>query len=585
MKFNKSILNGRRGGYIFLALCLSVFLVCCISPFIGLADGFSRWNLAMEICKSGKISSNTLLSPILPYFKAITYKMTGGFILFTILQVFLFYISVGMYSFLLLKEKVVSVFKAKIPLWFISSFLAIFFPTCFIFPALLTDSSAIFSFIGIWIFVHTQLKKTVLRYICEFILLTLCAMIRINSLVLFVFLMLYFFLRKQKIHSLLILLSITTSLIFPRFLLLKTYNASTLGMIWELTRYLRQNKDDELFSELKSIGNIEVALERYNDDYLNNLIWDNSPPFPAYDTAGKNANKITKLYAKTFFSNPISFSRNKCHFIKRSLGIGKKTLISSARGIHGVDSVTKQFGALPSDKQQAIRNLFIKFTDSIGLISLRPYLLIFIAVALSYCAFVLFGESIYLKLSTVAVGYYSSFLINTQAHEFRYYAPTFFILLIISISALLRLSEFMIEKFSLTKKIIAISKKYKIIAIALAFTSISAFCAFKIYRITHPIIRISSLTDSNWTKGILNSNKQTLLFAYDAKLLEKIQESDILQAQNEKFFIVKVENDSKWIRVTVDKDASACAYPANIAFSNLEIEFDIDSLFENVEDE
>ena len=99
------------------------------------------------------------------------------------------------------------------------------------------------------------------------------------------------------------------------------------------------------------------------------------------------------------------------------------------------------------------------------------------------------------------------------------------------------------------------------------------------------VILLSPITDKNWTKGILNSNKQTLLFAYDAKLLEKIQESDILQAQNEKFFIVKVENDSKWIRVTVDKDASACAYPANIAFSNQGIEFDIDSLFENAEDE
>ena len=82
----------------------------------------------------------------------------------------------------------------------------------------------------------------------------------------------------------------------------------------------------------------------------------------------------------------------------------------------------------------------------------------------------------------------------------------------------------------------------------------------------------------------MNSNKQTLLFAYDAKLLEKIQESDIVQAQNEQFCIVKVDFDSKWIRVTVDKDASACAYPANIAFSNLGINGDIDSLFENAED-
>ena len=98
------------------------------------------------------------------------------------------------------------------------------------------------------------------------------------------------------------------------------------------------------------------------------------------------------------------------------------------------------------------------------------------------------------------------------------------------------------------------------------------------------IIFLSPTTDENWTNGILNSTKKTLLLAYDSELLEKIQESDCVQAQNEQFAIVNREYDSKWIRVTVDRDASLCAYPARISFSNSEIDDDIDSLFENAED-
>lgn len=75
---------------------------------------------------------------------------------------------------------------------------------------------------------------------------------------------------------------------------------------------------------------------------------------------------------------------------------------------------------------------------------------------------------------------------------------------------------------------------------------------------------VSSLTDANWTNGVLNSNTSMILFEYDEDLLKKLIESEHIKTDNQVFEIVNVDNDSGWIRVTVDRDAIACMYPAKI---------------------
>ena len=59
------VMMGIQGGwktYLIITFVEAVAGVFLVYPFIGLADGFSRWNLAMEICENGKIVSDTLLS-------------------------------------------------------------------------------------------------------------------------------------------------------------------------------------------------------------------------------------------------------------------------------------------------------------------------------------------------------------------------------------------------------------------------------------------------------------------------------------------------------------------------------------------
>lgn len=78
---------------------------------------------------------------------------------------------------------------------------------------------------------------------------------------------------------------------------------------------------------------------------------------------------------------------------------------------------------------------------------------------------------------------------------------------------------------------------------------------------------LSSLSDENWDRGILKGDNKILLFNFNSKILEIIQQSSFLRSFNRLYKIEKIDFDSNWIRITVDKEASDdCAYPKEIEF-------------------
>ena len=125
-------------------------------------------------------------------------------------------------------------------------------------------------------------------------------------------------------------------------------------------------------------------------------------------------------------------------FAGASLGITDQ-LITSQRGIHGIDEITKSYGALDTKWQYALRQNFINVTDGIGFLSLRPFIAILVSLALiGVLCIEKQNVTKYFELWGIAVTYYGSFLINTQAHEYRDYAPSFYILFGIIICAIVK---------------------------------------------------------------------------------------------------------------------------------------------------
>lgn len=120
-----------------------------------------------------------------------------------------------------------------------------------------------------------------------------------------------------------------------------------------------------------------------------------------------------------------------------TLGISKE-LLNIKRGIHYFDINSKKYGGLETSYQNKYRNVFFSTIDKFHYITYRPYILIVIFSSLVLICFYLKMESsiYYLAVGSIAIIYYLSFLPFTQAYEFRYFAPTFYILFFSSIGIL-----------------------------------------------------------------------------------------------------------------------------------------------------
>lgn len=214
-------------------------------------------------------------------------------------------------------------------------------------------------------------------------------------------------------------------------------NAASLGMVWELVGLEKDTSDQKLLSELSEFGDVPEAVSRWNPDCLNGIVWDNSPPFSAWNISKPlNAGKISKIYIGSVFDMPGPFLKNKSAFAARTLGISSP-LITSARGIHGVDEHTVPYGAMATPVQASDRARFVEFTDALGILTLRPWTMILLFGILLFCGrAVKLDVSPFISVYLAGIFYYLSFCLNTQAMEFRYYAPSFFLFFIGSLSLL-----------------------------------------------------------------------------------------------------------------------------------------------------
>lgn len=75
--------------------------------------------------------------------------------------------------------------------------------------------------------------------------------------------------------------------------------------------------------------------------------------------------------------------------------------------------------------------------------------------------------------------------------------------------------------------------------------------------------RAANFTDENWNSGILRYG-DTILFNYDESLYNVLNNARLLRCNDNLYEIISVDYDETWIRVTVNKKADLCQYPAQI---------------------
>lgn len=425
--------------YVVFILLLSVVNVIRAYPFLGTADGYTRWHMEEELIKNGKILQPTVLSSAIPLFGLITFNISGSQGLFTYLQTMLFYFGIGFLCFCVQNKNSISVKKPgfSIPVWILLSVMVVFLPTVGFFPLILSDSA--FCFVSLvvmsWLLYELLFKEHTKR--AEWILCPgLCfnsifmVYLRPNAIIVVIGTVIFLLIckaKKKAVLTVLLLVSLFLGLNVNSLFVENHYSAENMGFMWELTDIAKNSQNQNLISEMNKFGDTAVAMSRFDDGYSNNLFWDVNPPYPVFSLCDKsNSMAVKELYLQTAFNQPADFIKTKLHFAGRVLGIFKPLLDDATRGI---------VAAAPGESE-TVRQNFISSTNSFSLVTRRPFFLFLLVLALILLKY--FQTKIAPMKEIVpfiiSVCYYGSFLINTQAHEFRYYAPAFFILLILTLS-------------------------------------------------------------------------------------------------------------------------------------------------------
>jgi hypothetical protein len=257
---------------------------------------------------------------------------------------------------------------------------------------------------------------------------TLLIALRTNAFtVVFTLILTMFILKTKKYYRVFLIgvlfFSTFLGIALPKTIIEKSYSPQSFGMLWEMTYNVKYYGNEVLKKELRKYGDIDRAIEIYSDDACNNIIWDNNPPYDTFYVSDPEvANKITKLYINSYFTDP-NMIKTKLHFIVRSLGIGRP-LITSNRGLHIVNKGTNEL------------TTFVLFSDNFKL-GMHP--IISFSIVLFICLHLKKQRELkteYFIVFIVAVSWYAAFFINCQAYELRYFVPSFFLLLPLIISHL-----------------------------------------------------------------------------------------------------------------------------------------------------
>lgn len=74
-------------------------------------------------------------------------------------------------------------------------------------------------------------------------------------------------------------------------------------------------------------------------------------------------------------------------------------------------------------------------------------------------------------------------------------------------------------------------------------------------------LKLANITDVNWTGGVSNGNRSEILFKNFFLNRYNLENVTTLYSGDVKYRIISIDIDSEWIHVSLDRDASACAYP------------------------
>lgn len=420
---------------IFLSIILAIIFTMIFYPGVLYTDSYERWKIAKNFSDFQISNNNNWLSVAPQIFLAICYKITENIAFFTIIQSFLYFLS----SMLVIKYLCGQYYLLQI----------ILFISCPIFYGFsIFHEMSVGCVIGInflilmLLFYDYNIKKNKYLYgIKLFVIFFVIFGFRQNSFTIIPAVVFMIWRVYKKHHKkLLALIQVSTMMIslvivilLPSLLNFETkYDTSSVGFLWESISMLEELKDNDqyegYFDFLQLPGDTEKAINSNNRENVHGYA--SVIPY-SLSAIGDNANIIKQKYIKLIFENPEVFIKTKWDFIKRTLGIGNYMLADLAFDYNNSNKM-HEYGMNDTQKRQEYITGYHDFHEKVSIFR-KPFLLFLSILIMLILSYKLYKKDEFMNVCLIfmiSVSYYSSFVITTQSHEFRYFFPAFWLLFV-----------------------------------------------------------------------------------------------------------------------------------------------------------
>jgi len=442
-----------------LVLCLLIStLLCGISyPGIIYSDSYGRVNitdglkLAIHAFLTGNASSTQLQSwiTITPsFFILLSKEITGSIILYTFVQCFLlFFASCCMAENITEKgHKVWNCFWILVcpVLWAYGVY----------YEASIGCVSAIIGILLIiwkWDYLRSSFDKAVSIILLVFSSF-ICFGYRANAFTILPVLILIIFLKeKKKAKSVLLSAGITFGLLLswgiPKALHINTMSSYAGAFVWESISTIQEMNPTKkaeystYFDDIFGKGVTATALARNSyksiGSSINSIWW--GKPFRTNDVSNrKKSREVLRKYLSLIKNEPATYFKVKFRFITNTLGIGTPIKLAEYNYNRNNNMGKGDFVFNDSAQRLAFVNYFLAFMAYMEIFRM-PWLLFLIALALIILWRLKFYEgketiNLYEASYGIALFYYGCFILNNQSFEFRYFFPSWLLLMMIIIS-------------------------------------------------------------------------------------------------------------------------------------------------------
>ena len=288
---------------------------------------------------------------------------------------------------------------------------------------------------------------------------------RANAVTVFPIIILLVLVKKICVKYKIIFVTAVVSGIFfaafiPRALMIDTMSSATAGYVWETIMTIKnmdngkQGKYMDYFDDLAGAGSTASAVNDTNED----LEWNICPMFydglnPVVLSQKGASEKILAKYFGMLKNEPMDWLRTRLHFAGRTLGINKELVLYE--WFYDRDNNMKNYNF---NNSEARYKFFLAYEAAVNMSPLckRPIILFIVGLILILVHFrdrkniKHFGDNVFLFL--LAVFYYGAFVLNNQSFEFRYYYPSFHLLLMLCAAMLLNKTEIILKNSQMKKK-------------------------------------------------------------------------------------------------------------------------------------